>query len=428
MEQAFYHAHQIIPERCTGRLHCIRACPTRAIRMRNGRITFMPELCIDCGECISVCPEKVFVPLIDEIDTFTRFKYQVAIPSPVFYTHFGPEIHPDLIHRAMEKIGFEEVVDCSRVCQELGYALAHYARTHPEMRPLIITYCPTVIRMIQVSYPNLVNLISPLDVPREIVAKEIKLTYPDKLNLKPEEVGVLYISPCPAKIVSIIQPAEKEHSWIDSALSIKDLYNVLLPEIIEMQGEKEHPGNGDFHFSRDWAVLSHVTRELGEERCLSVAGLQNVKKILDDIENSRLRNIDIIEPLACNQECLGGAFCCENPYILRHNSILLERKYGPWQLKDKADVLRKLEAGHYFMEHPVLPRHTRSSSHDITTSIKRMRQKERIIMKLPRKDCGLCGAPTCETFAEDCAYGEADLIDCVYFSDKFRTQARPDKD
>jgi ArsR family metal-binding transcriptional regulator len=44
-----------------------------------------------------------------------------------------------------------------------------------------------------------------------------------------------------------------------------------------------------------------------------------------------------------------------------------------------------------------------------------MKQKERIFAKLPKKDCGLCGAATCETFAQDCALGEADLTDCIFF-------------
>ncbi len=48
-----------------------------------------------------------------------------------------------------------------------------------------------------------------------------------------------------------------------------------------------------------------------------------------------------------------------------------------------------------------------------------MKQKERILTKLPKKDCGLCGAPNCETFAEDCAWGEADLTDCIYLQDIF---------
>jgi len=75
----------------------------------------------------------------------------------------------------------------------------------------------------------------------------------------------------------------------------------------------------------------------------------------------------------------------------------------------------KDKEGYYFMEHDILPRNTRSLNTDIATSIKRVKQKERILTKLPKKDCGLCGAPDCETFADDCAWGEADLTDCIFF-------------
>ena len=33
--------------------------------------------------------------------------------------------------------------------------------------------------------------------------------------------------------------------------------------------------------------------------------------------------------------------------------------------------------------------------------------------KLPGIDCGSCGAPTCEAFAEDVVRGNADESDCV---------------
>jgi hypothetical protein len=148
---------------------------------------------------------------------------------------------------------------------------------------------------------------------------------------------------------------------------------------------------------------------------MSVQGIENIKMILNDIEDSRLQNIDYIEATACAQGCIGGAFCVENPYIAWHNAKMLENKYSkPFDFQEK-EVLKKYKERFFFFEHHLLPRATRSLSDDLPTSIKRMKQKERIFSKLPKKDCALCGAPNCETFAEDCARGEADITDCIFF-------------
>lgn len=414
----FYHAHEIIAERCVARMKCMRICPTRAIRVRNGKVSFLDELCIDCGNCINACPENTFVPVIDNIADYSLFKYQVVLPSPVLYTQFGLDVHPAFIHLALKKIGFDEVIDFEDVMARASFVLLHHVKNHGIARPLIISYCPTIIRLIQVNYPNLVGNISPFDVPREILAKEIKETYPRKLGLKESEIGVIYITPCSAKIVSIKQPAEKERSWIDSAIPIKDIYNLVLPEILEIKKKNHIEELRDFHYETAWSAIEHVKRDIGPEKCLSVAGLDHVMKIFDDIEKAKLRNIEFIEALACQQECLGGPFCVENPYIARHNSILLEKKYRRPNKVDSKRVLDEYDKGHYLLEYPILPRLERSNSVDIPTSIKRLRQKERIWMKLPKKDCGLCGCPTCETFAEDCAQGEADFTDCIFFSKK----------
>jgi hypothetical protein len=94
---------------------------------------------------------------------------------------------------------------------------------------------------------------------------------------------------------------------------------------------------------------------------------------------------------------------------------MLEKRYSEPIAFDETEILEKYKEKYYFLGHQVLPRLTRSLSIDIATSIKRMKQKEKIYLKLPKKDCGLCGAPTCETFAQDCAQGEADLTDCIFF-------------
>ncbi len=411
------HAHRIFQDRCKGRLHCLRGCPTRAIRVRGNRVMFFNDLCIDCGECINTCPEKVFEPVSDHMEDFESFKYSIAIPSSILYTQFGTDVNPALVNKALKNIGFDEIADVAIICAEVGYALRHHLATHPSIRPLISSFCPAVVRFVQVSYPNLVKHIEQLDVPREITARKVKKDAAKRLGLKTSEIGVIYISPCTAKVVSIKEPAEKEYSSIDGAIPIRDVFNMISPDIIRMQ-QKNDPicsKENCLNYGKAWGIVGHYSQNVGADRSISVAGIDHVKRILDDIENGKVNYIDFVEALSCNQGCISGGFCVQSPYVARHNSIQLHKKFGkPIQLQEER-ILKNYDSGYYFYEQPVLPRTTRTTRVNIAESIKRLKTKERIHAKLPKKDCCCCGAPNCETFADDCSRGEAEVDDCIFF-------------
>jgi Fe-S-cluster-containing hydrogenase component 2 len=413
----YYHSHVIMHERCAGTLTCLRTCPTMALRYRDDSITFFDDLCVDCGACINSCPENVFIPVIDEIADFEKYEFKIVVPSHTLYTQFGANIHPELIHKALLNIGFDAVHTISNNAYELSFVIAEALKSEKVNKPVISNFCPALIRLIQVSYPNLVDLVSQFDVSRELAAKEAKNKYSQELGLSPDKIGVIFISPCPAMVVSIKQPAEKEKSWIDGAIAINDIYNRILPEIIKIQNEDGGRVENDFfYYGKSWGQLGSIARHFDPEHSISVAGIDNVKMILDDIEASKLTNLDYIEAFTCPQGCIGGAYCVENPYIARHTAIMNEKKYGDPPEIDKKVISKRISDNYYTLEEMVIPRTTRSFETVINISIKRMNQKQRILAKLPNKNCGLCGAPSCETFAEDCAWGDAELTDCVFFS------------
>ncbi len=415
----YYHAHKVDLDKCRGHMSCMRHCPTQAIRVRGGKAIISEELCVDCGTCISVCPSGAIVPITDPVAELSHFKYKVIVPSPVLYSQFESNIHPYIVHLALKKLGFDEIVDVGLSSAALGRALVKYMKKCQGRRPLISSHCPSMLRLIQVKYPDLVELVVPLDVPREVTAKEIRTSFPDKLGLKSEDIGIIYIAPCPAKIVSIKQPAEKARSWFDGVYSMKDVYSVLLPQIVAIKEgftEKDVPKN--FSFNAGWATLGGMTRTVEMENWLAVSGLDHVMKILDDIENSKLRNIDFVEALACMLGCIGGKFNVESPYVARTNSIKQRVKYeNRIEIKDE-EIEENLKRGYYFIENPILPRPTIYFDTDLETSIKRMKEKERVYKKLRQIDCGYCGAPTCMAFAEDYVRGEVNLTDCVFLAQK----------
>jgi len=415
----YYHAHKVDLEKCRGHMTCMRHCPTQAIRVRGGKAVISEELCIDCGTCISVCPAGAIVPITDPVGEISHFKYKVAVPSPVLYSQFDSSIHPFIIHQAFEDLGFDEVVDVSTSSAALARALVKYMKKYRGRLPLISSHCPSTLRLIQVKYPDLVELVVPVDVPREVTAREIRRTFPARLGLKPEDIGIIYVAPCPAKIVSIKQPAEKAESWFDGVVSIKDVYTVLLPHIVaihEKFDQSQVPK--DFTFNSGWATLGGITRAVKTKNWLAVSGLDHVMKILDDIENSRLRNVDFVEALACMLGCIGGTFNVENPYVARTNSIKQRAKYEKRIKVDDEDIEQKLEDGYYFIENPILPRPTKYFDTDLETSIKRMKERDRVYQKLRQIDCGCCGAPTCMVFAEDFVRGEVELTDCIFLAQK----------
>lgn len=413
--ERFYHAHRIDHAKCRGRRRCMRRCPTEAIRVKGGKAVILEDLCVDCGDCMAVCPSGAIVPISDPLAEVSGRKYKVAVPSSVLYSQFESSMHPYVVHLAFKELGFDEVVDISVSCSVVARAYIKYMEKNPKPRPMIASDCPAIIRLIQVKYPGLVELISPLDVPREVTAREIRTQLPAKLGIKPEDIGVVYVSPCPAKIVSIKQPAEKAKSWFDGAVRVRDMYSLLLPHVVALKSRfdiSQVPKN--FRFNVAWAVLGGLTSAVKRQNWLAVSGLDHVMKILNDIENSRLRNVDFVEAFACMLGCVGGPFNIENPYVSRTNSIKQRERYESEIEVDEADVERKIEEGYYLLESPVLPRPTKYFDTDLETSIKRMKESERVLQKLPQTDCGWCGAPTCMAFAEDLVRGEASVNDCIF--------------
>ena len=413
----YYHAHRTDLEKCHGHMTCMRRCPTQAIRIKKGKSVTSEELCIDCGICLSVCPTNAIVPIVDPIDGFSKYKYKIVVPSTVLYSQFDPKIHPYIIHLALKNLGFDQVVDEYQATSQLERAIVKHLDQKPARLPLISSHCPAIVRLIQVRYPSLVELIVPTNVPGELAAKEGKRDAIAEFGLEMQDIGIFYIAPCPAKIVSIKQPAENVKSWFNGALSIQDIFPLLLSQvkvIAKTFNESQVPA--DFYFSTAWSALGSIGRKTGMENWLSVSGLDHVNKIFDDIENSRLRNVEFVEAMSCMLGCIGGPFIVENPYIVRSNNNIQNDKYTRSIPIDMDQFQRKYNDGYHFMEQPILPRPMKFFDTDLVTSIKRMKEKERIYSKLPQIDCGCCGSPTCMVFSEDVVKGDVKITDCIFFS------------
>jgi len=414
---SFVASVRVDPQKCEGRMKCLRACPTQAIRVKDGRARFIEDRCVHCGECITACPHGAIVPLTNPVGELTRFRHTVAIPSPALYAQFGREILPDKILASLKTVGFDDAYDQAQICGMVSFALQEYVRDHQGPRPLIANACPVIVRLIQVKYPNLLAHIVPLDVPREIAAREIKKIKARQYELPEKDIGAFYLTPCPSKMVSILQPAGAKRSYLDGAIAIADIYGPLLAAMEGVPQESYRKSLENICIlGIGWAMVGGICRTLRLRNSLTVSGLADVIKVFDDIERGKLANIDFIEAYSCLQGCVGGSLTVENVYVSYNKILKLIETLEFEKIKACPDIreVRRLYKERFFsLEEKIEARPIRPLDQNLARAIAKRKEKDALYETLPKIDCGACGAPTCLSFAEDVVRGEAFAHDCL---------------
>ena len=266
----------------------------------------------------------------------------------------------------------------------------------------------------QVEYPELVDQMLPILSPREISARDAKAYHSARTGLPIDRFGAIYITPCPAKMVSILEHPGMERSYLDAAVAISDLFQVLAAAVAKVGEVEENMDGRETASGVSWAFMGGLPRSLPAEHTISVAGLQNVIRILDDVEKGRLRNYSFIECHACPEGCVGGCLTVENPYVARAKAIKLRQQLPAGPAVDRQDVERRYRRGELLMNEPLTARPLRPLDEDVSKAIVKMRERDRLLSRLPGIDCGACGAPSCRAFAEDAVLGAASAEDCLF--------------
>jgi Na+-translocating ferredoxin:NAD+ oxidoreductase RNF subunit RnfB len=418
MEEGHYHSIRFAAGRCNGCMSCMRACPTQAIRIRRQRAVMLDDRCIDCGECIKVCTQGAVEALTETLSELRKFDYTVAIPSPALYTQFDGDAPPRLIHKALRESGFDAAATLSWSCAAVTRSIELFLSEYRGQYPLISSFCPTVVRLLQVKYPGLLDQLLPVISPREVAAREAKRRTSADTGVAPDRIGAVYVTPCPAKMVSIVDHPGLTRSFIDSAVSIRDLYPVLASAIRLGRSDGPTPPETETAIGLSWAFSIGLPSSLSAEDTMSVAGLPNVIRLLDDIEEGKLRRYAFIEVHACPEGCVSGALTVENPYVARARAIRLRQSLARREPIDDDQIGERWKAGDFRASEPFTARPLHPLDKEISGAITKMKERDRLVAGLPGIDCGACGAPRCSAFAEDVVRGEVDEGQCVFVRER----------
>lgn len=406
----YSHSVTLASEKCIGCTDCIKRCPTEAIRVRDSKAKIIDERCIDCGNCISVCRNGAKRAVMDNFAMIYNYTHRVALPAPSFYAQFSKGESIGDILGSLYAIGFTDIFEVS----EAAEYIAKYTNQHMEEAkhyPVISSSCPVIVRLIQRRFPALIEHILPIMSPMELAARYVKASYEQK-GINPSEVGVFFISPCPAKATDIHKPKGLEKSYVDGAFSMQEIYLKVVHEVRNQKNEiiRRHTPEGI-----SWATRNGGISNIGIDNHIAVDGIESVIDILEKVEDGTLSNIQYIEALACTGGCLGGALTIENPFVSRNTLKTLIKKEE--QLLHKEEALPPntlLGEIPYRYNLSIVPKPVFSLDEDLQTAIEMMEAIETLYNMLPHIDCGSCGAPTCRSFAEDVIKGYSHVEDCIF--------------
>ncbi|MDH4272636.1 MAG: 4Fe-4S binding protein [Candidatus Aminicenantes bacterium] len=411
------HGFKISTDKCRGRMQCMRACPTHAIRVKEGKARVIPELCIDCGSCLGVCPTEAISATTINFAELDKFKFKVAVASPALFSQFGMGDTPVQVGRALLDLGFDAVWEYAVDIELIDRAIMEALKKWPGPFPLISNSCPVVVRLIQVAYPSLVEQVIRLEAPRDIAGRELKKRYSRELGVRPEEIAAIYLTPCQAKTISILQPAEGAKSHLDGAVGISEIYNDLLFIMRRNAGKDAPPkplsGVGEWFL---WGAPEGEFPNLPREHYLPVQGLTDVMKVFDDVEKGKIRNIEFLECHACVGGCIGGNLTVENLYVARTKNLRMISGMAEPSADFRQEVERRSASEDFSLRGLLKPRNAGGDVTDLRERVTRRKRADELLKALPLLNCGLCGAPTCRSHAEDVAFSRADLKDCVFLS------------
>ena len=407
--KSYEHSVLLDKNKCTGCTTCIRHCPTEAIRIKNGKAVINPDRCIDCGECIRHCPHKAKRAVTDKLSDMDGFKWKIALPAPTLYGQFDNLDDVDYVLSGLLKIGFDEVYEVSKAAEMVSAYTRIYLQTDGIKKPAISSACPAVLRLIALRFPSLedhiIHMLPPMEIAANLARAKALENHPE---LKPEDIGVCFISPCPAKASYVSTGFSDYKSGVDKVVSINELYFLLINAMSKDTPPQSLSESGRIGIG--WARSGGEATAIFNEDYLAADGIENVIHVLDQVENGNIPPLEFIELNACNGGCVGGVLTIQNPFIAKARLQTL-RRYMPVSQNNLPQGVNYIPESFLFENLPEYSPIGRLSN-SIAESMRMMADIQKFKATLPGIDCGSCGAPTCRAFAEDVIKKTACPEDC----------------
>ncbi len=328
-------------------------------------------VCVNCGQCSAICPTGA----ICERDDIEMVKRAIRTKGKIIIFQLAPAVRVALgeafgysagdnlekkIVGLFRKLGADYVFDTTfgadMTVMEEAAELAERLKTKQNL-PMFTNCCPSWYKYVEIYYPQLIPHITTVRTPINITSICVKTYFANKLNINPNDIFVVSVTPCTAKKFEILRDEmnsaskynnDGEYPDTDVVLTAKEVIrwaksrNVDLKDVAEssfdsifsrgsgagvifgstggvleatlrtahyiITGKKPPSKFLNFTQVHTYEQVKEARVKIGEYnlRVVVITGLANTRKFLDEVASGK-RHYDIFEVMACPSGCVGGA-------------------------------------------------------------------------------------------------------------------------
>lgn len=267
--------------------------------------------CINCGQCINVCPTGALVEKDDTAKVWDALndpeKFVVVQPAPAVRAALGEEFGMPMgtsvtgkMATALKRLGFDKVFDtdfgADLTIMEEAYELIDRVKNGGVL-PMITSCSPGWIKFCEEFYPECLPNLSSCKSPHEMLGAVIKSYFAEKNDIDPRNIVTVSVMPCVAKKFEAARP-ELGHDGmadVDVVITTRELARMIkevginfpaLPdgEFDEMLGDSTGAAvifgatGGVMEAALRTAYETLTGKELADVNFTAVRGIEGVKE------------------------------------------------------------------------------------------------------------------------------------------------------
>lgn len=408
---------RIDKDKCKLCYSCVRVCPSKAIRVKDGFAEIIESRCIHCGSCFTVCSQNAvkYYDSKEDVKELLKSSQKVAaIVAPSISGEFNDISDYRSFVSMIKAMGFDYVNEISFGVDLVAFQYEKLFKNF-NGKYYFTANCPPVIYYIEKFYPELIDNLAPIISPMFASAKTIKEQYG-------VDVRVVHISPCIASKKEILR-VEDSNLEIDAVLTYIELrelfleFNITETSVGYSEFDEPIANKGSlFPITRGMLQAVDINEDLLTARIICTEGRDNFLQVVKEFkENAKIKqHIDLFY---CDGCIMGPGTSKKGDKFLRRTLVInyVEKRLKTLNKNKWIKDITKFENSINFkraFNRDDDQRSQKPSGEELKDILSELgRDKSRDILS-----CGACGYETCTKFAVAICNGFATLEMCPTYS------------